>query len=228
MSDPKTISTALEAHYRSAFNTYGQTPQGVDWGKDAADHVLRLDRMLAVLEAGTPTIQPAILDVGAGYGSLLVRALERGIALDYCALDLCAPMIEAGRKSHPDAAWKVGDILDETGNGQYDYVVCNGVLTQKLTATQAEMDAYLKAVVTRMFALARIGIAFNVMTTHVNFTAPNLYYRNPAELLAWAMSELSPRVRLDHAYPLFEYTLYLYHANAPGLTYGAHRSQARG
>ena len=52
------------------------------------------------------------------------------------------------------------------------------------------------------------------MTTHVNYQADNLYYRNPAELLAWCMSELTPRVRLDHAYPLWEYTLYLHRDGA--------------
>jgi hypothetical protein len=48
------------------------------------------------------------------------------------------------------------------------------------------------------------------MTSYVNYQASNLYYRNPAELLAWCMSQLTSKVRLDHAYPLYEYTVYLY------------------
>jgi hypothetical protein len=132
-------------------------------------------------------------------------------------------MIASAREKYVDAEWLVGDILNIEGSRKFDYVVCNGILTQKLEASIREMDEYLKHLVTRMFELCRVGVAFNVMTTYVNFTAPNLYYRNPAELLAWCMSQLTPRVRLDHAYPLYEYTVYLYREDAPGVAYGSHR-----
>ena len=61
-----------------------------------------------------------------------------------------------------------------------------------------------------MFELCEKAVAFNVMTTKVNFFSNNLYYRNPAELLSWCMNEITPYFRLDHSYPLFEYTLYLF------------------
>jgi hypothetical protein len=61
-----------------------------------------------------------------------------------------------------------------------------------------------------MFSLCTVGMAFNVMTTKVNYYADNLYYRNPAELFAWCLSEISPHLRLDHSYPLYEYTIYAY------------------
>jgi len=223
------ISAALGAHYGRTFAEHGATGEGVDWGPDPADHRLRLDRMLAVTEIGRqPDAAQSLLDVGCGYGSLLDVIKERGLELSYTGIEICDAMLDSARARHPDAEWLGGDILQTTGERGYDYAVCNGVLTQKLAVSQRDMDAFLKAVVTRMFRMTRVGIAFNVMTTHVNFTAPNLYYRNPAELLAWCMSELTPRVRLDHAYPLFEYTLYLYHEDAPGLEYGAHRREVPG
>jgi hypothetical protein len=49
-----------------------------------------------------------------------------------------------------------------------------------------------------------------VMTSKVNFYANNLYYRNPSEMLAWCQMEITPFVKLNHAYPLYEYTVYLY------------------
>ncbi len=36
----------------------------------------------------------------------------------------------------------------------------------------------------RLVALCTIGVAFNVMTTKVNYYSNNLYYRNPAELFS--------------------------------------------
>jgi hypothetical protein len=48
------------------------------------------------------------------------------------------------------------------------------------------------------------------MTTKVNYFSNNLYYKNPAELLSWCITEITPYIRIDHAYPLYEYTVYLY------------------
>jgi hypothetical protein len=107
-----------------------------------------------------------------------------------------------------------GDVLEHEFEGQFDYVVCNGILTQKLDVSGLQMDLFAARLIRRMFALCGIGAAFNVMTTKVNYYSNNLYYRNPAELLAWCMSEVSPHVRLDHSYPLYEYTVYLYRSPA--------------
>lgn len=221
--EAKDISRMLGRHYGQKFAEYGDTPLGVDWGADHADHLLRLERMLAVTDIGRTDITQSILDVGCGYGSLYELCQSRSLDFSYSGIDICEEMIASAREKYVDAEWLVGDILNIEGSRKFDYVVCNGILTQKLEASIREMDEYLKHLVTRMFELCRVGVAFNVMTTYVNFTAPNLYYRNPAELLAWCMSQLTPRVRLDHAYPLYEYAVYLYREDAPGVAYGSHR-----
>jgi len=222
------ISKKLNDHYTRTFADFGPSSRGVDWGDDPADHALRLDRMLAV---HLPQIafqgHPSILDVGCGYGSLYERMEALGLKYRYHGIDICAPMIDSAREKHPDPEWTVGDILEMDIGSRYDFVVCNGILTQKLNATISEMDAFARRLVTRMYDLCTVGVAFNIMTTHVNFMVPNLFYRNPVEFLAWCMLELSPHVRLDHAYPLFEYTLYLYRHDCSAFSYGAHRSETR-
>lgn len=219
------ISMMLSEHYARTFAVHGRKPEGVDWGASLDDHRLRLERMLAVTELGIPCRERStLLDVGCGFGSLLDLIRERAMSLDYQGIDMCEPMIAEARKRHPDGWWLTGDFLQFKPTGKYDYVVCNGILTQKLNASIRAMNEYAKTLITKMFEMCTIGIAFNVMSTHVNFMADNLYYRNPVELLAWCMTELTPRARLDHAYPLYEYTIYLYREDAPGLAYGAHRT----
>ena len=222
--EAKDISSMLGKHYSQKFAQYGDTPLGVDWGADHADHLIRLERMLAVTNVGRqPDTVQSILDVGCGYGRLYELCKSRSLNFSYSGIDICEEMIVSAKNKFAVGEWFVGDVLGLEESRQFDYVVCNGILTQKLNASIREMDEYLKLLVSKMFALCRIGIAFNLMTTHVNFTAPNLYYRNPAELLGWCMSQLTSRVRLDHAYPLYEYTVYLYREDAPGVVYGSHR-----
>lgn len=220
---PNQISSLLANHYARVLAKHGATPKGVDWGENITDYQIRLDRMLAVLERGDAGEQPSILDVGCGYGGLLDLIKERQLSVKYAGIDICAGMIEVAKARHPDVQWFLGDILSLRLRQKFDYVVCNGILTQKLSASIRDMNFFLRALIFKMFKLCRIGIAFNVMTTHVNYMKPNLYYHNPVELLGWCMSEITSKVMLDHAYPLFEYTVYLYKEDAPGIIYGAHR-----
>ncbi len=202
------ISEALGRHYAATFDRHGPTSQGVDWGTDASRAELRYDKMLAVLGDDA---NPSLLDVGCGYGGLLRYTMSKGLTLDYTGIDVAANMIEWAKANVPAGRFIQGDIFGHDFGRAFDYVVCNGILTQKLEAAGLDMDRFAAKLIRRLFELCRRGAAFNVMTTKVNFFANNLYYRNPAELLAWCLSELTPHVRLDHSYPLYEYTLYLYH-----------------
>jgi len=203
------ITESLRRHYALKFSAHGPTSEGVDWGPDESKMLLRYEKMLAVIE--TPSAnKPSLLDVGCGYGGLLGYSRARGLELDYAGIDVAENMIKWASDKFGPGVFRCGDVLDHPFDRQYDYVVCSGILTQKLDALTDDMDRFAAELIRRMFGLCRRGIAFNVMTTKVNFFADNLYYRDPAELFSWCASEISPHVRLDHAYPLYEFTVYLY------------------
>jgi SAM-dependent methyltransferase len=205
------ISEELRQHYSQKFSSYGPSSEGVDWGADETKLLLRYDKMLGVL-APSGKERPSLLDVGCGYGGLQTYALGKGIELDYTGIDVAQNMIEWAQANVPAGKFIQGDVLEYEFGRRFDYVVCNGILTQKLETPGLEMDAFAARLIRRMFALCEVGIAFNTMTTKVNFYANNLYYRNPAEMLSWCLSEITSHLRLDHSYPLYEYTVYLYRA----------------
>ena len=203
------ISKALEQHYSATFSRHGASSEGVDWGSDEARMFLRYEKMLSVgaFAAGN---RASLLDVGCGYGGLQQFAIRRNIDLDYTGIDVAGNMIEWAGAHIPSGNFIHGDILDYKFARRFDYVVCNGILTQKLEAARTEMDQFANQLIRQMFSLCMVGIAFNVMTTKANYYAANLYYRDPAELFSWCASEVTPHIKLDHSYPLYEYTIYLY------------------
>ena len=203
------ITQKLERHYRECFSVHGATPKGVDWRDDATANI-RYARMLAVIEMKAGEI-PTVLDVGCGYGGLLGYARLNGVALNYIGIDVVAGMIEEARKAYPDARFIHGDVLTATFDTPADYVVCNGILTQKLDFADGAMNEFAQRLIVRMFSIARRGVAFNMMSSFVNFIVPNLYYKNPAETVAFCLSNLSRHVKIDHSYGLYEYTTYAYH-----------------
>jgi len=220
MSKPQpqspSVTQALGRHYADTFARHGPTSRGVDWGEREADLHLRYDRMLDVIDPDASR-EVSLLDVGCGYGGLLPYARSRGYQLTYTGIDVVEPMIAWAKQHITDGRFVVGDVLDTDALDAdgYDYIVCNGILTQKLDTPGLEMDAFAQRLIRRMFELCRAGIAFNVMTTAVNFHSDNLYYRSPAELLSWCMAEVTRHFRIDHAYRLYEYTLYLYRQPQP-------------
>lgn len=205
------VSEALREYYSACFEKHGATARGVGWsGEDAVR--LRYDKMLAVLErdntSGART--PTLLDVGCGYGGLLQRAQERSLDIDYTGIDVAENMILHARETFTGGRFILGDVFELDEEKPFDYVVCNGILTQKLDTSIVEMEAFARGLVRKMFRLCHVGIAFNVMTNLVDYTASHLYYKSPVELLAFCLGELSRYVKIDHAYPLYEYTTYVF------------------
>jgi SAM-dependent methyltransferase len=209
------ITARMKAHHAEVFALHGATPRGVDWNENQADVALRYDNMLSVIRREGGSGRPRLLDVGCGYGGLLDRILERRLDIDYTGIDICEDMLVEARKRHAGTTFEMRDIFDSTPPGAYDYLVCNGILTQKLDVPVDEMEEFSRALIRRMYDECVKGVAFNMMSDRVNFMADNLFYKNPAELLSWCMAEITPNVRLDHAYPLYEFTMYLYREGVP-------------
>lgn len=203
------VTKTLHNHYRETFILHGATSKGVDWGDKEWAALLRQSKMLEVIK-NTGKSNVSFLDVGCGYGALADIIKNKALPIDYTGIEVVQEMLEVAQKNHPNYQFIHGDIL-KAEVSRYDYVVCNGILTQKLDTPILEMNKFAQGLIRRLFEICNCGVAFNLMSTFVNFQSDNLYYRNPAELMAWCMSELTPHVRIDCAYELwYEYTVYLY------------------
>lgn len=216
----KNITTLLGDYYSKTFQKYGATAKGVDWN-DEDELLLRYDKMLAVLQKDflVRSENPAtLLDVGCGWGGLLKHTRTIGVPIEYAGIDVVESMISAAKEMFPEERFVCGDVFELDDDEKFDFVVCNAMLTQKLGVSIPQMEQFAKDLVIKMFDLCRHGIAFNMMSTRVNFMVDNLYYQNPGELLSWLLTEVSPRVRLDHGYSslgsgkgrFYDFTVYVY------------------
>jgi SAM-dependent methyltransferase len=208
----KIISQKMNSHYSQKFMEFGATSKGVDWGREE-DLDLRYYKMLAVIDRDMFNSEKTIklLDVGCGYGGLFKYAQQQGLSLQYTGIDVASNMISWAKENWHTAEFVEGDFMHYSfGQKKFDYVVCNGILTQKLEVSLLDMDVFAKRLIRKMFDVCDHGVAFNIMSTYVNFFAPNLYYKHPSDLLAYCLSEISRKIKLDHSYGLYEYTTYLY------------------
>jgi len=213
------ITHLLKDYHRKVFSQHGATAKGVDWN-DEAEVIVRYDKMLKVVEMDfyEGPERPTLLDVGCGWGGMAKRAREIGNPVIITGVDVVEEMIVHAKQEFPEHTFEAADVFEMEDVETYDFVVCNAILTQKHDVSIPEMELFTKNLVRKMFSLCRYGIAFNMMSTRVNFTVGNLYYQNPVELFTWLLSEVSPRVVLDHGYSslssgvgrYYDFTAYVY------------------
>lgn len=201
---------SIVRHYESCLEKYGDTCRGVDWPNTEGAHA-RYRVMLEVIKAG-PTEKVKLLDFGCGASHLYEYILRYRLDhIEYSGLDLSPAFINLSQKKFPSIRYYDFDILDTSSSlPDFDYIVMNGVFTEKLELTFDQMLTYFKDVVTRIFNKARVAIAFNVMSPHVDWERQDLFHLPLDLLAAFLVKEVSRDFVIRNDYGLYEYTTYVY------------------
>jgi SAM-dependent methyltransferase len=207
-SQKKYIS--IVSYHEYLLEQYGDTYLGVNWPKKE-DVPTRYNMMLGVLkQKGSDKI--SLLDFGCGASHLYEYILQHKYHyIDYSGLDLSEKFIELSKRKFPSNKYYCLDILtDQDSLPDFDYIVMNGIFTQKLALSFDDMFDYLKAVVSKLFLNSRIGIAFNVMSKQVDWERDDLFHLPFDTLASFLTKHVSRHFVIRHDYGLFEYTTYVY------------------
>ncbi len=145
-------------------------------------------------------------DLGCGYGALFAY-LDRldGVNLEhYFGYDINGAALEAAREHADERATFVqaDEITTEA-----DYSLLSGTLNYKGNASNEAWSEHVKQMIRHVAARSRLGFAFNLMTTYVDYTKPDLFYADPAHFFTFCNSHISRYVTLLHDYPLYEWTM---------------------
>lgn len=147
-----------------------------------------------------------ILDYGCGIGDLYGFLRKEGIRVKYTGTDINPRLIETARKKYPDADFKVLDIAEDEVGETFDYVLLCGVFNLKVPGLEDEV----RLVLPKLFQTARIGLAFNALSSYNPRKDFDLQYFSPDDLLRFAVRELSPHVALRHDRMAYDFTLFVY------------------
>lgn len=149
----------------------------------------------------------SVLDLGCGLGDFQQWLKTNETRVQYTGYDLVPDFIDQAALRHPDARFEVRDIHNDGIPGSFDYIVASQVFNHSLDH-EDNLD-FVKRTIERCFPACTKGLAFDFLTSHVDYREDHLYYYDPGDLLNWA-KRLSKRVRLVHDHPLYEFALFLY------------------
>ena len=197
-------------HYETCLATYGDSHLGVDWPK-AQDADTRYRVMLEVIrKPHLPVVR--LLDFGCGASHLYEHILANAVSgIEYIGLDLSPKFIELSSKKFPQNQYICADILEEPkAVPASDYIVMNGVFTEKRGLTFDEMLAYFERMLEAAFVKAQMGIAFNVMSKHVDWERNDLFHLPFETLVRFLVRSLTRNFVIRNDYGLYEYTTYVY------------------
>jgi SAM-dependent methyltransferase len=198
-------------HYEACLARHGDTHRGVDW-PNTADAETRYRVMLEAIRRA-PGERVELLDFGCGAAHLyeFMRRDPRYDGVEYSGLDLSERFVALSRGKHPSRPFYRLDVLREPeALPEFDYIVLNGVLTERVDLSYEEMFAFAEELLAQVFAKARVGIAFNVMSKRVDWERPDLFHVSFDALAEMLVRRLSRHFVLRHDYRLYEYTAYVY------------------
>jgi len=207
MSEKKYLE--IVAHYEKCLAQYGDTHLGVDWPRP--EHVdIRYRVMLEVIRDTSSKV--SLLDFGCGTSHLYEYIQRNRLTyIEYTGLDISEKFIALCREKFPSIRYYCMDILTEGDSlPDFDYVVMNGVFTEKRSLSYSEMLDYFFQVLRKVYEKTRIGLAFNVMSSHVDWERDDLFHLPLDTMAAFVTKELSRDFIVRNDYGLYEYTTYVY------------------
>jgi SAM-dependent methyltransferase len=187
------VIEAVAEYYGRALAAHGPTASGVDWSSPA-EQALRFAVLLEVVEWSP---RPSLLDYGCGYGALAGLVAER---CEYVGFDIAPPMLAAARRAHPDCRF-----VEQPEAA--DYVIASGIFNVKLDASAAAWEAHVEETIVRLGALARRGLAFNMLppASSPQRERADLYYAEPDAIAARCRALGEVTLRRD--YGLWEFSV---------------------
>ncbi len=190
---------------------HGDSYLGVGYTKSADEAAERYALMLGVIRETSEPI--TLLDLGCGLGHLgdAVEADRAWAHVRYTGLDISERYLAAARTRRPDRRFLQMDVLaDDAGLPLFDYVVLNGVFNYRGAIPFDRMLTYWQDLLVVAFKHARVGLAFNVMSPHVDWERDDLFHLPLDTMAAFVWSRLTRHFVVRHDYGAYEYVTYLY------------------
>lgn len=194
------------SYYAEKLREGGVGARGMDW-RDRKSQYLRFDRLLAQLAAMPGA---SLLDVGCGSGELLAYCRETGWQPDYLGIDVSEEMVAASNRRFGKGTATTATVADLARRDRtFDFVLASGTFNVRQSTPEDTWRSYFHRSVVEMFEVCHQAVAFNVMSTQVEYRHDHLFYADIEEVAKLVRLCGTRSYVIDHSYPLFEMTVTL-------------------
>ena len=175
--------------YNRHLKDFGDRPQAVRWTPEGQRR--RYETLLAI--AGDISGK-TVLDFGCGKGDFCGFLKEKGIAADYCGIDINDALISTAKIKYPEDEFIAMDIDETAFNRTFDIIFVCGVFNLRIAGIEDSMKTILK----NLFPRCRRALHVNLLTYYVPRRTVEVYYVKPEEILEFVIKEISGSITLRH------------------------------
>ena len=185
--------------FAEAFQKYGDDVRSCLWGTRQTERWEELTNVAQLYGA-------SVLEIGCGIGSFYEYCIQdKGMKhMAYKGIDLVPDMIDLAKQKYPAAEFEMCNILEQKLEKAYDYVILCGVFN---IATKTEE---MEKILSEAFLYCKKGMAFNFISTYVNFKSEDMSYHNPQEIFTFCVEKLSRKVKMNHHYNKCDVSMFVY------------------
>jgi SAM-dependent methyltransferase len=198
------LKTALEKvtnSYQDELKQFGYSLDSIMIPKGAQDAFFNVKFEIGELQ------NTKILDVGCGFGHMLDYLQAWDIKAQYTGIDICPEFIDIARQRHPEADFRLLNIIEADIKEKWDWVFLAGALNY---ATDMPLWwNYVKKMIKRMYDLSTQGVAVDFLSSYVDFKKEHAFHPQPEKIFSFAKT-LTRRVALRHDYMPYNFTIFLY------------------
>jgi SAM-dependent methyltransferase len=192
------------ARYKELLKAHGDSAEAAQWSSRESQ-----ERRFEILANIGDLNGTKILDFGSGAGHFATYLRSKGLVFEYTGVDVVEEFFDIGLAKNPGARF---GFLDEFKHETFDYVIVSGVYNNKQKGNRRFYQESLK----QLFGMCKKGVAFNLMSTYVDYQDPSLFYESPERAFRFVKQELTPFVCLHHDYEVkrgivpFEFAVFAY------------------
>lgn len=199
------MSRRISNHYQSLLDEHGDSHLSAQYSSKESQ-----TRRFASLARITNLTGKRVLDFGCGTAAFAqyLTAIQQKPRV-YRGVDIVPAFFDVARESYPQGVFSHPDDL---GDERFDVALVSGVFNNRRRGNQV----FWKDTVASLFERCDVGVAFNLMTTYVDYRDPGLFYEDPEAVFRYLKRNVTPFVTLLHDYlpkegviP-FEFTVFAY------------------
>lgn len=197
------MSDYLQAHYQNLLKMHGDTHHSAQYSSRESQ-----EARYAILAQVADLSGQDVLDWGCGSGHFATWLNNINCHCHYTGVDIVPELLLLGQQKHPDH--RFGMLSDFDGE-TFDWIIVSGVFNNRVE----DNLSFFQHSISRIWRLCRKGIAFNLMSSWVDYEDPDLWYTRPEDIFVY-MKSLTPFVVIRNDYIVkrtsipFEYAVYAY------------------
>lgn len=187
--------------YQERYERLGGDIGSVGW-RDEASQRLRFRILSEIADLS----HCSICDVGCGFGDLCSFLGQRFEGVEYVGLDICGDLLKEAEARCPGVSFEERDILSAPVQRSFDFVLSSGALSYRIK----DNKTHIKRMLEECMRMTKAGVAVNFLSSYVDYQLDKNFHFSPEEAFRIGR-QLTPHVTVRHDYPLYEFTMYLYH-----------------